>query len=223
MRKLILAPGEYYHVFNRGVDKRDIFMDEYDLKRFLLCLIEFNTFEPIGSIYENRFKKPKHGKKLGSLASKSRDKKESLTELICYCLNPNHFHLVLFQKQENAIQRFMQRLGTGYTNYFNEKYSRSGSLFQGPYKAVHIESNTQLLHTSVYVNLNGEISGVKQGKFLSSWGEYVADAKPTLCKKDIVLGQFKNPSKYKSFARSSLKDIIRRKREQKELSELLGS
>jgi len=223
MRKLVLAPGEYYHVFNRGVDKRDIFMDEYDFKRFLQGLVEFNVLEPIGSIYENRFKSAKGDKRLGSLAPKSTGKKESLTDLICYCLNPNHFHLVLFQKQENVIQRFMQRLGTGYTNYFNEKYSRSGSLFQGPYKAVHIESNTQLLHTSVYVNLNGEVSGVKPGRFLSSWNEYVADAKPALCKKDIVLGQFKNPGKYESFAHSSLGDIVHRKKEEKEFAELLGS
>ena len=221
MRKLVLAPGEYYHVFNRGVEKRDVFMDEYDLQRFLLCLVEFNTYEPIGSIYEHRFEK----KKLGSLASKSKSLKKkvapaSLLDLVCYCLNPNHFHLILFQKSEAAIQKFMQRLGTGYTNYFNEKYERSGSLFQGPYKAVHIESNTQLLHTSVYVNLNGQASGIKPGRFLSSWEEYVANKKPAFCKKDIVLDQFKAPRVYERFARSSLADIVRRKKEEKDLADL---
>lgn len=222
MRKLVLAPGEYYHIYNRGVDKRDIFTDEYDLKRFLQGLNEFNTLDPIGSIYQNRFKKQKD-EKLGSLASKLMDQKESLTDLVCYCLNPNHFHIVLLQKEENSIQRFMQRLGTGYTNYFNEKYFRSGSLFQGPYKAVHIESNNQLLHMSVYVNLNGEISGVKPGRFLSSWDEYIAHSKSMVCKKDIVLGQFRNPRDYEFFAHSSFADIARRKKEQKEFSELLGS
>lgn len=223
MRRVIISDGEYYHVFNRGVDKRDIFMDEHDMERFLLSITDFYSTTPIGSLYENRFKK----NRLGSLTPKSRgsdgEEENTLTDLICYCLNPNHFHLVLFQKTDNGIQRFMQKLGTGYTNYFNEKYTRSGGLFQGSYKAVHIESNTQLLHTSVYVNLNGEASGVRAGRSLSSWSEYVERTSSGICKKDIVLSQFASSRDYETFARSSLEDIVRRKREQKELASLLGS
>ena len=218
MRKVIPEIGEYYHVFNRGVDKRDIFMEEYDLTRFLQSIVEFNVLDPIGSIYQNRYHK---SKRLGSLTPKSPNK--TIVDFGCYCLNPNHFHLLLLQKTEDSIQRFMQRLGTGYTNYFNEKYERSGSLFQGSYKAVHIETNTQLLHTSIYINLNAEASHVASGKSLSSWSEYISADIPSLCKKEIVLKQFKNPAPYESFARSSLEDIIKRKKEEKELADLLGS
>ncbi|MEK7575244.1 MAG: transposase [Patescibacteria group bacterium] len=176
-------------------------MDDYDLDRFIESVEVFNRPKPVGSIFENRFEKDE--KEL-----------ETLADLVCYCLNPNHFHFILKQKSENGIQKFMQKLGTGYTNYFNEKHKRSGALFQGRYKAVHIESNEQLLHTSVYVNLNNQLGSSTPKLSRSSWEEYMALGVPSnlsLCEKDVILEQFKTMKEYKDFANSSRELIIYQK------------
>ncbi|MEK7652750.1 MAG: transposase [Patescibacteria group bacterium] len=215
MRNIEFADGEYYHIFNRGVDKRKIFSDKYDLQRFFQSMKEFNTVEPIGSIYENSFNKDKDkNHQLGSSASK-------LVGFVCYCLNPNHYHFILKQVSERGIEKFMHRLGTGYTKYFNNKHKRSGSLFQGRFKAVYIDSNEQLLYVSSYVNLNSKVHqlGSSASKlWKSSWDEYVGESKENFCKKDIILEQFKNTNEYKKYALESL-EIIRENKEEKEEEE----
>ncbi len=200
MRKVAFVENEFYHVYNRGVDKRPIFVDQHDLQRLFQSLQEFNTLEPIGSIFENSFNKKK--KKADS----------PLIQFIAYCLNPNHFHFILTPVAEHGIEKFMQRLG-GYTKYFNERHSRSGSLFQGKFKANHIDSNEYLLHASVYVNLNYKVHKLKEKSnlFLSSWNEYMNNYSDSICSKDIILGQFKNRKDYVKFADSSLHSILERR------------
>src|SRR3989338_5096258 len=127
MRKVPFVKGEFYHIFNRGVDKRNIFSDKHDLERFFQSMVEFNTQKPIGSIYENSFSKKDKNNSLGSLTPKL--DRNMLVNLVCFCLNPNHYHFVLEQITDGGIEKFMQKLGTGYTNYFNEKYKRKVSLF----------------------------------------------------------------------------------------------
>ncbi|MBU4224081.1 transposase [Patescibacteria group bacterium] len=211
MRKIQFTNNEYYHIFNRGVDKREIFLDHGDLSRFFQSMEEFNTVNPIGSIFENSFRK------LGNPVSKL----EKLVNFVCYCLNLNHYHFILEQLSDNGIEKFMHRLGIGYTKYFNKKHDRVGALFQGNYKAVHINSNEYLLHVSAYVNLNNKVHSLgnpvsKLRLSKSSWDEYINN-QIGFCKKDIVLGQFNNPNEYKEFAESSLVDI----KERKETKELL--
>ncbi len=217
IRKTPFANDEFYHIFNRGVDKRAIFMNQRDIQRFFQSMDEFNTLEPIGSIFENSFRR-KSG--LGSLASKKK-KSEKLVEFVCFCLNPNHYHFILKQVADKGIEKFMQRLGTGHTNYFNLKRKRSGVLFQGPFKSVHIKTNKQLLHTSVYVNLNFKVHqlGSETSKCLSSWDEYIGKTKFNFCQKDDVLGQFKNKKEYKNFAERTLPSILERKEFLRELEE----
>jgi len=77
-----------------------------------------------------------------------------LVEIIVYCLNPNHYHIILRQVSEGGVSKFMLKLSSGYSSYFNKKNKRSGSLFQGRFKAVHIDSNEYLLYLSAYVNKN---------------------------------------------------------------------
>src|SRR3989338_4945315 len=113
-RKTDFVTGEFYHIYNRGVDKRDIFMDQLDIDRFFQSMEEFNTINPIGSIYENRFVDKKD--KSGSKASKSK-----LVDFIAYCLNPNHYHFILKQVDDKGVEKFMQRIGTGFAKYFNNK------------------------------------------------------------------------------------------------------
>lgn len=211
IRKTPFVNEEYYHIFNRGVDKRQIFGEHDDINRFFQSIQEFNTVDPIGSIFENSFRE----RPLGSSTSKL------LVNFICYCINPNHFHFILKQIVDKGIERFMHRLGTGYTNYFNNKYERSGSLFQGRFKSIHVDSNEYLLHLSAYVNLNDMVHQLQLGSSTpklvrSSWEEYV-NGRENFCEKEIILGQFKNPAEYKNFAESSLIDI----RERKEMEKLL--
>ena len=208
-RKVKFAKNHFYHIFNCGVDKREIFSFPDDLARFLQSMDEFNTTKPIGSIFQNSFNPlrsstPKDGK---------------LVNFVCYCLNSNHYHFLLEQVADNGIEKFMQRLGTGYTNFFNHKNKRSGSLFQGRFKSIHIDSNEYLLHLSAYINLNDKAHQLGSSASKSSWGEYVGNnfGDFNFCKKDIILGQFKNKEEYKDFAEESLKII----REKKEIEKLL--
>lgn len=233
-RKLSFVNGEVYHIFNRGVDKRNIFVDKYDLERFFVSMLLFNSINLSGSVFEMFYELELMQKiQLGSLAPKlnklidyyNKNSKNHLVEIFSYCLNPNHFHLVLEQKVDNGISKFMQRMG-GYTSYFNKKYKRNGSLFANVFKAVHVGDNIQLLHLSAYVNLNNQLGSEAPKLSKSSWEEYIEECKngkkeKGICKKEIILEQFNSKEKYKNFAMSSLEDIMKRKNNEKEYENLL--
>lgn len=214
-RKTAFVEGEYYHIYNRGVDKRNIFSDEFDVQRFFQSMEEFNVVEPIGSIYQNSFKKTTAVTQLGSSTPKSITRLK-LVNFVAYCLNPNHYHFILQQASERGIEKFMHRLGTGYTNYFNKNNKRNGALFQGRFKAVHINSNNQLLQISAYVNLNDKVhqlgsSTPKLVKSRSSWEEYTSVKHSSFCEKDIILDQFKSIKEYQKFAESYLECVFKRR------------
>ncbi|MFZ2500861.1 MAG: transposase [Minisyncoccia bacterium] len=213
-RKKNFANGEFFHIYNRGVDKRIIFADRYDMQRFFQSMMEFNTVAPIGSLYENSFLQP------NDKVSKSEEK---LINIIAYCLNPNHFHFILEQLIDGGISEFMKRLSGGYTGYFNKKHERNGSLFQGAFKDVHIDSNEYMLHVSSYVNLNDRVHQLggetpKLVESMTSWEEYISEGVKGVCEKGIILGQFRNAVEYKESALSSLDSIIKRKEELKDFS-----
>jgi REP element-mobilizing transposase RayT len=206
MRKVPFKKGELYHVFNRGVDKQNIFKDQGDFQRFFRSILEFNSVEPIGSIFENSTKK-RQKERFGHPMSK-------LVNIICYCINPNHYHFILEQLVDGGIEKFIQKLGNGYTKYFDHKYKRSGVLFQGKFKSVHVDYNEYLLHLSVYVNLNNLVHKINFGHRMSksSWEEYIRSGEVGLCKnKKIILGQFRNKKEYKQFAEKFVKGMIGRK------------
>jgi len=211
MRKIKFTTGELYHIYNRGNNKRTIFSKPQDLNRFLQGMNDFNTINPIGSLYLNSFRKELRGST------------SKLVNFICYCLNPNHFHFIVKQTAEEGITKLMHRIGTGYTRYFNDQYENSGSLFQGRFKANLIDSNKYLLHLSAYINLNGDahsLRGSASQLSISSWNEYIQGdehKKNSLCNKKIILSQFKNLLEYKKFAEESLINIKFRK----EMLELL--
>ncbi|OGF78831.1 hypothetical protein A3A15_00390 [Candidatus Giovannonibacteria bacterium RIFCSPLOWO2_01_FULL_43_60] len=210
MRKTQLAKGEFYHIYNRGVDKRDILLDFYDISRFIQSMEEFNSVEPIGSIYEKTFLK----------SSQVDNSNSKLVDIVCYCLNSNHYHFILKQISEKGVEKFMHRLSTGYTRYFNDKYKRNGALFQGTYKAIHIDSNEYLLHLSAYVNLNNHVHKLGGLASKSSWEEYLGN-KSGFCGKEIILQQFQDTSDYERFAQESLKEILESKKNLKELENYL--
>lgn len=152
-RKAQFIEYYFYHIYNRGVDKRKIFLDDFDYVRFLESLRDFNDIEISGGIYLKNIRRRTKKKKFGSLTPKEVPKRP-LVRILCYCLMPNHFHLLIEQLEENGITEFMRRLGTGYTNYFNLKYERSGRLFEGTFRSVLIEKDEQLSHLLRYIHLN---------------------------------------------------------------------
>lgn len=141
-RKFNFSIGEYYHIYNRGTDKRIIFLDEEDRRRFsklmYLCNSKRNiVFRdiPIGEAYVYK-----------------RD--ETLVDILAYCLMQNHFHILVREKIENGASTFMQKLSTAYSMYFNTKYKRSGSLYEGPFRATHVDTDVYLKYLFAYIHLN---------------------------------------------------------------------
>jgi len=198
--------GKYYHILNRGSDKRKIFMDDQDYLRFLISLRLFNSTKEIGSIHNLKLK-------ASDALAKASDA-FNFVEIVAYCLIPNHYHLLLKQKQENGISKFMHKIGMGYTNYFNAKQKRSGSLFQGKFKAFEIKTDGKLWETSFYINGNAEIHKIaKADKWpWSSCPDYLNLRKGNLSVKDIILNDFESIKEYKKI----LFEYIREKKLWKE-------
>lgn len=153
MRKQPLVIGEYYHIYNRGVDKRDIFTDKKDLYRFIESMREFNKIDGIVSLANLR-----------KTQIEAKPLSEPLVAIVAYCLNPNHFHFVLRQSVDGGISEFMKRLQGGYTYYFNIKNSRSGSLFQGTFKSQLISNENYFNKIIGYTNKNYKIHNIPKNK-----------------------------------------------------------
>ena len=210
MRKIKIAPGEHYHLYNRGMSKQKIFLDESDYARFLFCLLYFQsevTFNNVG-YYISYFKKNKKFNLSSKTISKIISKRS--VQLVNFVLMPNHFHITVLELNEKGIAMYMQRVLNSYTKYFNTKYKRSGHLFQGPYQAIHIEDNEQLLHLSAYIHKNPkEIQKINGNKkllnyFWSSYQDYVIENRwSEFLKPNIILGQFKNRAEYIDFTKTS--------------------
>jgi len=202
---------ECYHIYNRGVDKRNIVMSGYDLDRFLKSMEFFNDIDPIVSLYSLSFEE-----------QSTRKKRKPLVDILVYCINPNHYHMILRQIVNGGISEFMKRLNGGYTRYFNHRYKRSGALLQGRFKSKYIGSEEYLLRVSAYVNLNNrvhQLSGSTTKLVRSSWQEY-ADQVSGLCDTSFILKQFQNSS-YKDYALEALPQMIRDKILNKELASML--
>ena len=138
-----------YHAYNRGVEKRKIFLDDQDYRVFLHLLkyylspINLKADHPIVTTGNQNLLRPRPLKNL-----------ENEVELIAYCLMPNHFHLLLKQIPIDGMTKLLRRIATTYSLYFNRRYKRVGYLFQGNYKAVLIDNDPALLHISRYIHLN---------------------------------------------------------------------
>ena len=143
-RNIKLSPNEYYHIYNRGVDKRKIFSGEKDYERFLALLYLGNSNIAVDLKLQ--------GRTLKEVLNITREK--TLVDICAYCLMPNHIHLLIHEKEENGISRFMQKITTAYTMYFNKKNDRTGSLFQGKFKATHADHDNYLKYLISYIHLN---------------------------------------------------------------------
>jgi len=182
--------GQYYHIYNRGVEKRDIFNKSSDKHHFIDTMSYYRLEGPkprLSKFFKYQMFKPDFDKKIVDIA--------------CYCLMPNHFHFLLKQKKENGITEFVSKLSNSYTKYFNTKNKRVGPLFQGEFKAVLIESDEQLMHVSRYIHLNPLVSYLVKDLNLYKWSSYMeyVNENKGICDKKDILAFFKSPKDYKQF------------------------
>lgn len=143
---------EFFHTYNRGVEKRKVFLDDQDLFRAVHNFYEFND---TNLIFNTNYQ-IKRGQFYGYRIPINRSKKprEVLIDLFVWCLMPNHYHLFLREKRQNGLSKFQQKFGIGFTNYFNLKYERDGVLFRGKYKKVHVTDDAQAAHLICYIHAN---------------------------------------------------------------------
>ena len=144
MARINFINDQYYHVYNRGTDKRQIFLDSSDYVRFIHYLYEFNGCK----ITSNFTRDIVEGRTFNM------EQRDLLVEIIAFCLMPNHFHLILKQVKDGGITKFMRKLSTGYAMYFNKRNKRNGVLFQGKFKSILIENDEYLAHLSRYIHIN---------------------------------------------------------------------
>jgi len=189
-RTIPLITEEIYHLYNCGVEKRNIFLNKRDCRRFLET-VKFYQYKDTPAKF-SQFITPPGWKNQGA----------NLVKIICYCFMPNHFHIIAKQTIDKGISIFMSRLENSYTKYFNTKNKRVGHLFQGAFKAVRIENDEQLIHVSRYIHLNpfvAELVGYLENYEWSSYLEYISNHKDEICQKDIILSFFKSVEEYKKF------------------------
>ncbi|KKU94152.1 MAG: hypothetical protein UY26_C0003G0303 [Candidatus Jorgensenbacteria bacterium GW2011_GWA1_48_13] len=232
MREKIVA-GNVYHVLNRGVDKRKIFMDDRDYFRFVHNLFEFNDLEPPNNntYYFNRQKQSMDIAR--PYIAGERKPRKLLVEILAFCLMPNHYHLLIKPKSDDGITKFIKKLNMGYAKYFNERYKRSGALFQGRYKLIPVTEESHFIHLPYYIHLNPldlvmpewrnygrnnyglakTIDWKGAGKFLekyrwSSYLDYIGKRNfPSVTQREFLTEFFGGPEQYKKDTIKWLKEM----------------
>lgn len=190
----------YYHLYNRGVNKGLIFFDDRDYKTFLYYLKLYLCSEKLQVEYLKLYP----SRKLKNYCSR--------LKLLAYCLMPNHFHLLVWQKDPDAINFFMRSLTIKYAMYFNKKYKRVGPLFQGVYKAVQVENEQQLIYLSKYIHRNpvtltsGRVPEVYR---YSSYQNYLGIFDQQWVKREEILDYF-SKSKLSNSYRAFVEEIDER-------------
>lgn len=191
-RTTVFVNNYFYHVYNRGVEKKQIFIHPQDYQRFLKILYYYQFEGP-------KVKFSLISKQVFDNFHPNSDRK--LVDIICYCLMPNHFHFVLKQLKDDGISKFISQISNSYTKFFNTKYNRVGALFQGVFQAVMIESDEQLIHTSRYIHLNPVVSSITKDPnqyVWSSYNEYLSENN-NLCIKDLIINMFPSREAYEQF------------------------
>jgi len=186
-----LVTGEFYHLYNRGLEKQDIFQINRDRSHFIDSMFYYQIQDP----------KPKF-----STYRRSRifpvDPTKKIVDIVCFCLMPNHFHFLIKQLTDGGITEFMRRFIHSYTKYRNVKYNHQGPLFNGAFRAVLMESDEQLIHVSRYIHLNPLVSMMVKDLKLYPWSsyhEYIGLSNDPRIAKDEILKFFKIPQDYEKF------------------------
>ena len=181
--------GGYYHVYNRGVEKRNIFLDDQDYRVFLHLLKYYlspqddSKIHPLANLESFTLIRPRP---LANL--------EKEINLLAFCLMPNHFHLLIQQITQDGMSKLLRRLLTTYAMYFNRRYDRVGHLFQSIYKAVLVDKDEYLLHLSRYIHLNPvELTGLNLVSYpYSSYPYFLRRKRANWVKPDFILDYFES-------------------------------
>ena len=223
-----IITGEIFHVINRGTDKRKIFLDDQDYFRFIHDLFEFNDINAAFNL--GRFLKHSQLIDFRSQSVRKLRSRKLIVEILAFCLMPNHFHLLLKQKKDNGITKFMQKLGAGYANYFNQKYERTGHLFQGKFKAINVNRQEYLEYLLYYVHFNALDliePGWRKGKIkdyqkvinflkLFRWSshlDYTGKKNfPSVTQRDFLLNILNGEKNYKESVEKWLKEKIKQEK-----------
>ncbi len=165
-RKIVLAKGEIYHVFNRGVARMPIFTTVREHKHFIE-MVEYCHFATTPLSFSN-YKKQRKERRDEILQSLYREN-NTYVEIVAFCLMPNHYHFIVKQMKENGISKFIGNIQNGYGKFFNMKHNRTGPVFQPSFHAVRVETDEQLLHVSRYTHLNPTTGFIVEIKDLLSY------------------------------------------------------
>ena len=223
-RKIQFAKNQIYHVYNRGVEKRNIFGDENDRWRFLQGLSLFNDERATANLLWQleKSRKEVNFRVLREYFEKEGRKQMPLVRIMADCLMPNHYHLLLEELVDGGITKFMHKLGTGYVKYFNKKYDRVGGLFQGRFQAIRVDKDIHLQYLLVYINVLNpgqllepnlkeegirNIEGIMEfaaGYPWSTHQEYLGKRESRIIDKGICDSFFRNPVEYQDFVRRVL-------------------
>lgn len=199
-RKIVFSDGQYYHVYNRGVEKRPVFTNKSESLR-AIGSINFYRFGNLSMRYSKylSLEKQKRYEFLESL-----NKIPQQVKILAFCLMENHFHFLLKQLEEGGIVKFMAKFQNSYTKFFNTKHRRVGPLFQGVFKGVHIEDDEQLIHVSRYIHLNPVMSFYIKAEELtnyrwSSYQNYLGITETQMVDPSEIMSFFKDQREYIEF------------------------
>lgn len=137
--------GDIFHIINRGVDKRKVFFEKNDYFRFIYSLHDFNSNSVTAVSYFNR---------RNSAMRKPKKDSDKLVDVLCWCLMPNHYHVLVQEKTEGGASLFSKKISSGYTQYFNLKNERSGVLFQGRSKIIKVIQDNHFMYLPYYIFAN---------------------------------------------------------------------
>lgn len=209
IRKIAFVPGEYYHIYNRGNSKQEIFLDRQDYQRFVDLLFAANSSEKFN-----------FADSIKGISIYKQERNLRLVAIGAYCLMPNHFHILVTPLSEEGTTKFMQKLSTAYVMYFNTKYNRTGALFEGKFKAEHVNNDRHLKYLFSYIHLNpvkliqknwkevGLIQKQKAVEFLksykySSYADYLGENRP----ENIIISKSSFPGYFPDIG-SFMKEIV---------------
>ena len=201
-RHQVFPAGTYYHVCNRGVNKGQIFFDARDYQR-ALDLLDYYRYAHPPVRFSFLIDLPADRQR--EIWEALRRSGDCLVTILAFCFLSNHYHLLLKGESDQGIVRFLLRWQDSLAKYVNIRYERSGPLFQGPFRAVHVGSDQQLLHLSRYIHLNPLTAKIVTNRAAllaypwSSLGAYIGREAEQLCTPDLVLSFFKSSSDYQSF------------------------
>lgn len=188
-RAIPLVAGQYFHIYNRGSNRQDIFFERENYLFFLRCVRKY-------LLNESQAKT-----EMGTQTSEVSKTSEVYASIVAYCLMPTHYHL-LVRPHDDTLSRRMQRFSISYTKAINKRYHRLGPLFQGQFQALLVDSNEHLLHLSRYLHLNPVVTGLvgkPEDWEFSSYRDYIGLRRGALPTPDIVLSQFEGSDAYVEF------------------------